>query len=188
MYRVKKFYFYKNILNMDKVKEILKNIKNDTKYEFKTKVDEIDVIITITKNINDNYILNILSPFLIDDNYDKNLLYSKVFLTDNIDYILNEFENIKNLKWCKSEMRFVTINDYENLKTLNEFINNILPLNTCSVCLDVCNECLKCNHYICLYCRSNLIKKRKLKCPLCREVNLIHYYEYDNFDNVEESE
>ena len=181
IYRTKRFYFKSNILNMEKLTELLHKMKLHTNYEFKTIIDEIDIILIISKyDVNDLtiYSFNAVSPYIVDENNERYILYSYT-LSDNIHNIFKHIEEFKTYKWLKSERRFVKEEEFQFHSQINECMNQIVELCTCSVCLEVCNERLKCDHHLCLKCRSNMVKNKKYKCPLCRDKNLKLFYDHE---------
>lgn len=46
----------------------------------------------------------------------------------------------------------------------------------CSVCFENTTDTTICDHYICFNCREKCILKKQLNCPICRNNNVMHYY------------
>lgn len=181
MYRIKRFYFKKNVLMMEKLVDYLTKMKIDTNYEFKTTIDDLDIILIISKyKVNDTffYSFNAVSPYILDENNDRYILYSYV-ISDDLHKIFKMIEEFKTYKWLKTEKRFVNPEEYQFHSQFNECIHQLVPLHHCPVCMELCNERLKCDHILCLKCRSHMIKHKKYKCPLCRDKNLKIFYDHD---------
>lgn len=71
-----------------------------------------------------------------------------------------------------------------------ELKRKIIPLHEnqkCSVCYNDCIEKTNCNHYLCLKCRIQILKKNK-KCPTCRITGIQYYDNNDTDDDDDDDE
>ena len=65
--------------------------------------------------------------------------------------------------------------NYEELK-LEECILPYSENEKCSVCFENTTDTTLCDHYICFNCREKCILKNQPNCPICRNENIIKYY------------
>jgi len=79
--------------------------------------------------------------------------------------------------------------NYEELK----LENCVLPYGEnerCCICYENTTDTTICNHAICFNCRENCILKQQLNCPICRNENIMQYYNntiqlFNNRDSTE---
>ena len=136
-------------------------------------IDGINLNVYIGKE-NDRYAYFMECFYIIDS--DEELL--KLLEKDNFETLSDLLKDIK-----------IVINTYHFLdhKLLSPEIfdfakmqRSFFPLSkdkACSVCYESTNEYTICKHPICFQCRDKCVMSNNLRCPICREENLIEFPE-----------
>ncbi len=173
-----------------------KLINIDTKYHnvenIKTKIDDIDVIISIEYNentkddikyfklqIKDNCISTICYSVYnhnFYNEYEKQYKYTSHYdfninNEDEMNNFWNLVKRLKKYKYNKIKSVFEPEDKIELHKKYNDSVEYLFDIDCCSVCNDSVGEYerIKCNHFLCKKCAHQMIKRKNRKCPICRE-------------------
>jgi hypothetical protein len=161
---------------MERFMEIVKKMNKDDSYEFKTKIDEIDLqiiimyeVIKLTMDKKEVYGYKLI----VSSNYIDYIpsYHEYKFITqsyEDIPELYKAIETLKDMKWCKISGAFTSDEIMNKNREFRNVMSDLFELNKCSVCLDHCEELLNCDHILCMKCRSHMLKKKNKKCPICR--------------------
>lgn len=146
----------------DSIMELYKHLKEHKSYTFGniSMFNGIKIGFIEFEIINgDHFILRIYDCYLT-----KDYLYCES-LGDFSTYEIFQgyVRHLNHLKFNKLKGKF----QYKITSNFNSVLSNAtFTYNECCVCLENTITKLKCNHYICYECKSQL---KKLKCPMCRK-------------------
>jgi hypothetical protein len=193
-----------NFINGLKNKLINKEQKYHNAEHIITKIDDMNVIVYIEYS---NYSADNIKYFkvMIQDKYlsSNNNTYHHLFYAEhekgsnrssyhhfNIDnenemnYFWNLLKNLKTYKYNKITSTFEHIGKMDVNKKYNDSIEYLFDSEICCVCNDKVGyyERIQCNHFLCKKCAQQMIKRKNVQCPICRE-KCVHRYKDEQIDS-----
>lgn len=167
--------------SIDKLIKLCKENKHVT-LPVKKKVISVSCIMFYTSSI-DSYCIQIHSVKRHKELKNFKLPFKEIINKD-IETVLKIFNETT---YCKLNNDFVTKTVYNNSKEFADIMCDLLTdelsYNSCCVCFDKTKCVTSCNHYVCVECLEQDIKK----CPMCRfDFNSIKYDDEDDEDDEDE--
>jgi len=167
------------ITDIDKLVEVLQNKKDKGTTEYHFRPYSIDGVVCYI-------VLYFKYSIFTVESVNIKCKYTYEGRIFNQPYVLyyRKYKSIMNALECiqKVTTKYKILNgdlespeNYEELK-LEECI---LPYNEsekCSICFENTTDTTLCDHFICFNCREKCILKNQPNCPICRNENILKYY------------